>query len=388
LSLATNQPDAWFGLGCCHYYRRDYQSAAESFRECTLAEPTNYDGHVWLGDSLERLGRHDQAAAAFERALRLRPHDYEAALWRGISLIESFRFEEAAPNLEEALEVRPGEQRVRWLLLASYLATGQMDKIPRLHLGISLPLSILLVVSYLPAVAFLFRKSLRLQPRPSPGIGFALAWCGVTILGENVLFTPLLFIFRWPLSPALGVGVSLSVLPLIAAALWGFARQPWGRPFAWPPRMPGWKLLFAVLGGVLGVCLFSSGYARTVEHVTGKAMPDQGIISWLGSNLQGWPWLALVGVGLAAPAGEEILFRGLLFGALTRWLSSGWTVVVTAAIFALAHLQLMYFAPIFAVGLLLGWTRHKSEGLGLPILVHCLNNSVCFIIAMQRSTNH
>jgi membrane protease YdiL (CAAX protease family)/Flp pilus assembly protein TadD len=384
-SLGSKDADARFYLGCCQYYEGRYQLAAESFRQSTLAGPTNYDAQVWLGYSLSALGRPEQASEAFERAVRLRPNGYEANAWRGFSLIQLRRFDEAIPILERALDLRPGDAWARWLLLAGYLATGQVGRIPRLHLGLLLPLSMVLLASYLPALAWLCRKSLRMPAKPSPGLGFALAWCGIAPFGQILLSVVCWVLLQWPISRVVGVSLGGSAAPLVAASVLGFARQPWGEPFAWPPRNPGARLLAAILGAFIALSLLDAAYGWVVEHASGKPMPDDMLVSCLRAGTRGWPWAAFIGVALAGPAAEEILFRGLLFGALRKRLSAAWTIVVTGALFAAAHLEPIQFVPLFAAGLLLGWARQKSGGLALPIVVHCLNNSVALAIGMRHS---
>lgn len=347
-----------------------------------MAEPTKYSAPLWLGYSLAKLGRYEQASAAFGRAESLRPGDYDANFWRGLMLLRVNRFPESIPNLERALASRPGARDVRWLLFAGYLATGQGSKIAGLHLGLAVSFSILLVCLYVPAIALLLRKSVRLDSRPAPGLGFALAWCAVMVEGQTAFILLPVFAFSWSMSRALGLGVSLSALPLIAAAGWGFARQPWGAPFVWPPRIPGGRLILAAFVGLGGVLLLDEGYSWLVQWITGHPMPDQMITSWLGAGTQEMPWLVFCAVALVAPAAEEILFRGLLFGAIGKRLSPRWTIAVTAAVFAVAHLQPVFFVPLFFVGLLLGWARDRSGGLALPILIHCVNNTAALLVAM------
>jgi membrane protease YdiL (CAAX protease family) len=204
------------------------------------------------------------------------------------------------------------------------------------------------------------------------------------MLGQTVIILVLLLVFSWSMSQSIGPGVALSAVPLIGAAVFGFSRQPWGAPFAWQQRMPGAKLVLVAFLSLGSMVLFEWGYTWFVERLTGKGMPDQMIVNLLGSGVHSF-WLALLGMGLLAPTAEEILFRGLLFRAIGRWLSGPWTIVVTAAIFALAHLQPSYFLPLFGVGLVLGWARKRTGGLALPILLHCVNNCVALLGAMRHS---
>jgi len=379
LALATNRFSGWMGLGNCQYCRKEFRDAAESYQRCASLRPTNYSAHVWLGHSLVQLDQVDKAAAAFGRAASLRPHDYEANLGSGITLLRLSRFEEATSSLEQALDSKPNARLPRWGLLVCYAATGNVGKIPGLHLGIGMPIACLLLAFYLPAMAWLIGKSLRPGLAQAPGPVFALAWCSVMTLGQTVFILAPAFAFSWPISRTLGMGICLSSLPLFAAALLGFARQPWGEPFAWPPRIPGGKLVLAAFAGLAAVVLLEEGYSWVVEHITGKPIPDQMITSWLGSEM-GTRWFSFVAITLVAPTAEEILFRGLVFGAIGKWLSGPWSIVVSAAVFAVAHLQPIYFLPLFGVGLVLGWARAKTGGLALPILLHSANNCAALLM--------
>ena len=77
---------------------------------------------------------------------------------------------------------------------------------------------------------------------------------------------------------------------------------------------------------------------------------------------------------------EEILFRGLIYGALEKRLRVSGAMVISSLLFALVHLQVVYFIPIFCLGMVLGWARWKTNSLGLPILIHILNNGVALIV--------
>jgi membrane protease YdiL (CAAX protease family) len=61
-----------------------------------------------------------------------------------------------------------------------------------------------------------------------------------------------------------------------------------------------------------------------------------------------------------------------------RELGSGWGVVISAAVFAIAHLSLGELPPLFVLGLGLGWLRLSSGRLGASVLMHALWNALTF----------
>jgi len=88
------------------------------------------------------------------------------------------------------------------------------------------------------------------------------------------------------------------------------------------------------------------------------------------------------------PLVEEILARGFLYtGLKTKW--PVWAaVVVTSALFAVAHLQFGSGAPLlwvaaidtFTLSLVLIYLREKTGNLGAPIVLHMLKNFLAFLL--------
>ena len=64
-----------------------------------------------------------------------------------------------------------------------------------------------------------------------------------------------------------------------------------------------------------------------------------------------------------APLYEELVFRGVLLPALVTRFGAVAGVAITSALFAVAHLSLVEFAPLFVLGIVLCWLRLKSGGL-------------------------
>ncbi len=82
-------------------------------------------------------------------------------------------------------------------------------------------------------------------------------------------------------------------------------------------------------------------------------------------------------VVIAAPLHEEIVFRGLLQGALRRHFPGPVAIAVTSGVFALLHPGVE--VPVFLLGVALGFLYERSRGLALPLIVHLLHNFITFL---------
>lgn len=85
-------------------------------------------------------------------------------------------------------------------------------------------------------------------------------------------------------------------------------------------------------------------------------------------------WLAVI---LAAPIFEELFFRGFMFAGLSHSrLGMPGAILVTAALFAISHLQYDWpeMLVVFLLGIVLGVARWRSGSVILPMILHTLNN--------------
>ncbi|MGL5795412.1 MAG: CPBP family glutamic-type intramembrane protease, partial [Waterburya sp.] len=78
---------------------------------------------------------------------------------------------------------------------------------------------------------------------------------------------------------------------------------------------------------------------------------------------------------IAAPIFEEIMFRGFLLPSLTRYVSVTSAIIISALIFAIAHLSLSEVLPLATLGIVLGVVYTRSRNLLAPMLLHSLWNS-------------
>jgi membrane protease YdiL (CAAX protease family) len=88
-------------------------------------------------------------------------------------------------------------------------------------------------------------------------------------------------------------------------------------------------------------------------------------------------------IALLVPVYEELVFRGMLLGGMTRHISFGWANIFQAILFALAHDDSPRFGVYLTLGLLCGWLVKKYRSLGPSIALHGANNAFATIVRMS-----
>jgi hypothetical protein len=105
--------------------------------------------------------------------------------------------------------------------------------------------------------------------------------------------------------------------------------------------------------------------------------------------------LLIVMTVVLAPIMEEWLFRGVVFRALSeggRWGGSRTGVVVgvvaSAALFALAHAEVVQFAGLFLLGLVLATLLWRTKRLVPSIVTHMSFNGVAIAALISQRSGH
>lgn len=172
------------------------------------------------------------------------------------------------------------------------------------------------------------------------------------------------------------LGVAAALLFLLVWRRWPrlcFQAQPPGFGFTLPERQS--FLLLAVLVGlaapVLGGLLtqwFAQGHPVTqdIQQLGGRTP--------LGLRIP----LVLLVISLG-PMVEELLFRGVLLSALLQRWRAVPSVLISSALFGLAHLsglQFQWFAlpQLILLALLLAWLRMRSGSIWPAVVAHGTNN--------------
>ena len=97
-----------------------------------------------------------------------------------------------------------------------------------------------------------------------------------------------------------------------------------------------------------------------------------------GILLSRWGYLA---VGILAPLGEELVFRGAVLRSLLGWTQNHWgAIALSALFFALFHANPAQMPHAFLIGLLLGWLYYRTRSIAPGVIYHLVNNSIAYVM--------
>jgi membrane protease YdiL (CAAX protease family) len=362
------------------FREKRYEAAIEQYQQCIAIDPNDFQANLYLGYSFYDVRRYEDAAKILRKARGLNPEDFDANLWLGISLTRARSLKEAVVNLEKAYELRPDSQLARRELLLAYLAGGQPEKAGHVYPEVVRVIGGVLLVIYGVWLGALLPFSLPIRDKLFPGFWFSLSWLGLFFEGQ------IAFLFILASLPWLGLhetvlcGTIVAALPIIAVALTGFARQPWGEPFRWPFRFGCSKIILISILLVFAIILSTVAFAQLYSFLTNRPFPIQPIIPLIRSALEANAVVAWLAIALVIPCVEEIFFRGLLFGAFQKMWGITGAVLGSSLVFVCAHVQVVGSFALFCLGLTLAWARLRSRSLGLPIVLHGLNNAIAMAV--------
>jgi ABC-2 type transport system permease protein len=92
-------------------------------------------------------------------------------------------------------------------------------------------------------------------------------------------------------------------------------------------------------------------------------------------------WLVILAV-VAAPAFEETIFRGLVFGGLRRSVRFAYAALASAAIFAVVHPPIA-FPAVFALALSTAAVYERTQLLLAPMVAHAFYNAVILALSLK-----
>lgn len=211
--------------------------------------------------------------------------------------------------------------------------------------------------------------------------GYVHIGAGAKPLGEEIqgmLAQPGMPAILLMLTLALAAVVILPLVRRRYPTLWTISMPP-GLGMVMPENRA-----FFLLAIILGLAAPLGGGVLTYLLAHGNPVTQD--IQTLGTHtplaLRALLVLAVVGVG---PLVEELLFRGVLLSALMHRWPAGWSMAISATLFAVVHLPSMqwqwYALPdLGLLGIGLAWLRLRAGSLWPAVLAHGVNNLLAVMV--------
>ncbi|HEY2176135.1 MAG TPA: type II CAAX endopeptidase family protein [Mycobacteriales bacterium] len=145
-------------------------------------------------------------------------------------------------------------------------------------------------------------------------------------------------------------------------------------------RATTWRWLLAGAGvGVLMRAL-AFGLVLGYQAITGDLSdPQDFLVGTAAAGGIGFVLLLLLGAGLT-PLGEELFFRGVLFGGLRRY-GPVIAVIVSSLLFGLAHGVNVVMPVAIVLGVLNAVLYERSGSIWPPVVAHGVHNALGFTFA-------
>jgi uncharacterized protein len=144
-------------------------------------------------------------------------------------------------------------------------------------------------------------------------------------------------------------------------------------------RSPNWMDLVWLITGAFVYLILTV----TITSLSMVLLPSANYTQEqeIGFNQLAHSWeyiLAFVSLVVVAPVAEELIFRGYLFGKLRKYAPVWVSVLLSAALFAVAHMQFNVALDTFALGIVLALLRVITGSLWASIALHALKNGIAF----------
>jgi len=136
-----------------------------------------------------------------------------------------------------------------------------------------------------------------------------------------------------------------------------------------------------LLGFLYGVLLFAVSSLVEFLLAQGGVHQTQSLVFQSVTRASPRQFALVLSAGaVVAPIVEEIYFRGYVFRAYLDQKGVWQAFLFSSGLFALVHLDLPAFLPIFAVGLLLSFLYYRAGSILPGIVAHAVNNAAAFVL--------
>lgn len=155
------------------------------------------------------------------------------------------------------------------------------------------------------------------------------------------------------------------------------------KPYSWP-------LISAITVMTAAGCMITADLPNYLNYRLTMLIPGMktlyGVFQASMGMITGAPlWVSLIATAVFAPFFEEWLCRGIILRGLLTKMKPTWAIVISAAFFALIHMNPWQGINAFIIGCVMGYLYYKTGSLLLTMLMHFVNNATGVILSQTES---
>lgn len=144
--------------------------------------------------------------------------------------------------------------------------------------------------------------------------------------------------------------------------------------------MPLAKSMLYIIGGVIVAFIAQAITASITAMIRGNVAQSENTADLIGIT-QTNP-LFILTIVIIAPFLEEVVFRKVLFGALTNKLPVGVAALFSSVVFAAIHFDFAYLLVYTGMGLVFCYFYYKTKRLFVSFSIHALMNGTALLLSV------
>lgn len=132
----------------------------------------------------------------------------------------------------------------------------------------------------------------------------------------------------------------------------------------------------AAAGAVLGLNILFE-----LSGITNKSAAYQAVVE---DQYSAYFLVGILCYGLVSPIAEELLFRGVIYNYMRRFISVRRAIVVSSLLFGLYHMNLVQGVYAFLMGCLMAYSYEYFGSFAAPVCIHILSNVLSYSLSYTQ----
>ncbi len=163
---------------------------------------------------------------------------------------------------------------------------------------------------------------------------------------------------------------------ILVALGWWWSKRPIREILPYRRFNPAILIPVTILG--LGCTILMSEMDNMVQHV----LPAPAFLQEMMHTMVSHGAASFVLLVFVAPIGEEALFRGLILNGYRKRYSTGTAILLSAAMFAVYHINPYQFVNAFVLGIIMAWLLLRTNSIWPAMYLHALNNGMAYLASV------